>query len=315
MSTTLFAADDVNYSKPTYEEISAVCDFIAAPDKNNKEFSFPEPPAFDINNDGIVENVKVCWGGTMNNPCFEYSIPEGEEIYANPEGYEWKDYWTHGLTHISFQGKTYSAHFKDKALFMSDAHPVYVSYMTPDNVEYVICELDTRTEEQFIAIDDEYGVCDSKIEDYYQFDGMSSFEYGDFREKYNLYETGAKGVGRVDFDNDGKQEILVKMEHSSGAGRGCGMEYYMVTTKTRDELPETEEQNILRKATEMGGLNCNGNLSNWFEYNGKIYYENKDSGYSDSPYHRVILIEYNEPKLVCESQFKSYSYTYSFKPF
>src|SRR5262245_8952182 len=77
----------------------------------------------DVNNDGVPETAKTCWGGTMNASCVDYYDSTGAELQFLQMGFEWKDYWTYGRQAFRFEGKTFFLNSADDSF----KEPVYVS--------------------------------------------------------------------------------------------------------------------------------------------------------------------------------------------
>lgn len=137
---------------PEKTELTSICNELAsitAPervmygDKFETYNSETNTTSLDINNDGIDEVSQSCHGLTPLEPCVEYNRPDGRRLPRNTVDFEWESYWTYGLRHFSKNGKWFRLHAYDNN-FQS---PAYVSYITPENNEYIVCEFDKKSKD------------------------------------------------------------------------------------------------------------------------------------------------------------------------
>jgi hypothetical protein len=264
----------------------------------------------DMNNDGVPEIAKSCWGGTMNGPCVTYFNQSGKEIAIEQMGFEWKDYWTYGAATFRHQGHTFFLNTKDDNL----RKPSYVSYITPANREYVVCEFVNTIE---TTLNTRKGatpsVCSAILKNSPMAQEINIKELGyppyadlDKAERptpgaafviENLYppellaelrlideiivgrsETHVTAAGRIDIDNDGHPELVAELEFSSGGGRGCDFNYFEIihVNAAKPAIARKRKQFLKMQGIEnagYGGRSC-GNIKNrLFTFKGKTYYE------------------------------------------
>jgi hypothetical protein len=121
---------------------------------------------------------------------------------------------------------------------------------------------------------------------------------------------------KVDFDNDGNDDVLVRLQYTSGAGRGCDYSFFDLLNARRDGFSTSKGRTLLQEMQRTAKEphmrhnvpSCSGNTTGWFRYNGITYYETKYPG--DEPkgerqkFHRVSYIKDGNIKTVCEANFK-----------
>lgn len=251
----------------------------------------------DVNNDGRKERVETCWGGTMNVPCFRYYDQAGKEIQIQQAGFEWKDYWTYGLRSFRYQGRTFSLHSSDD--FMKK--PVYLSYVTPNNQEHILCEF--RNEAQLsIAYSDEQadGICEAVLNTSSDVEAVSFDEpSSELLEKPDKFIT-VERTGLVDINNDGRNEPVAEFRITSGAGRGCNFNYFALLDNGGTKLAKGDVQRRFLESQraheiEMG---CGRVVNRLIKYRRKIYLERNVDNNPDLQ-RAVFLWLGNDAKTIC----------------
>jgi uncharacterized protein len=81
------------------------------------------------------------------------------------------------------------------------------------------------------------------------------------------------GMERIDIDNDGQAENLVRLDFTHGGGRGCSATYLAVTDDARTIIPDIGINRLLLE--QLGGVHCGPNLSA-FTYEGTAFVEAVD---------------------------------------
>ncbi|AFM23745.1 ankyrin repeat domain-containing protein [Desulfomonile tiedjei] len=132
--------------------------------------------------------------------------------------------------------------------------------------------------------------------------------------KSGFSETGVGKAGKIDFDNDGKEETLVELLYASGAGPGCGYDFFDLLNAEEDGFSNSKKRQLLH---ELQGIrlnerhpvpHCQGNVTGWFRYNGITYYETKYPGeqpeYEGQEFHTVSYIKNGKIHRVCEASFR-----------
>lgn len=243
---------------------------------------------YDINNDGIKEVAENCQGGTMHVPCVEFKRADGTPLPIETINYEWKSYWTYGLKSFKKNETWFRLHSYDDNFIK----PAYISYITPKNNEYVVCEFESKAVEEFSPnnkIQDSNELCHEVM------DGNSSkikvikltdkplINRSDIRD-LGRYETGLERQGYVDYDNDGSPNYIGELEYSSGAGRGCDYNYFDELSKDRTSFIESDDRTRLLEMQNVdlqgrhpscGGSSGGGYINRFFSFNEIIYFEQK----------------------------------------
>ncbi|OQW97230.1 MAG: hypothetical protein BWK74_06720 [Desulfobacteraceae bacterium A6] len=134
---------------------------------------------------------------------------------------------------------------------------------------------------------------------------------------YSHNWTNEFGAGEVDFDNDGKAETLVHLKYASGAGPGCGYDFFDLLNEGKDGFSTSKSRALLLKmqGIEDGarGLHpvphCRGNATGWFSYKGITYFETKypddQPQNSEQEFHTVSYIKNGKIERACEAEFKA----------
>ncbi len=266
---------------PPIEELQTICHELATLNSDARRIYGDTSDVSDINNDGIDEVIENCYGGNMHVPCVNFKLPNGDSLQENPIDYEWKTFWTYGLKIFRKNERVYSFHSYDDHF----QKPAYLSYMTPENKEYVVCEFENKMVNEFVpnpGVPNSRELCnaihdkdDSKISDVKltQKPILSRKEI----KKMGRYETGLLAQGFLDYDNDGIENYLGELEYASGAGRGCDFNYFDELDQDSSKLMENESQQLLLK---MQGVNlaarhpnCGGMNNRFIQFNGQNFHE------------------------------------------
>lgn len=224
----------------------------------------------------------------MHVPCVEFKLPDGKPLHTKTINYEWKDYWTYGLNIFNKNGKWFRLHSYDDNLLK----PAYVSYMTPQNNEYVVCEFESTEIEDFLpdkTVPEADEICravkaggSSKLKNLTLSEKpiMSRSEVRDL----GRYETGLERQGFLDYNNDGTPNYIGELEYASGAGRGCDYNYFDELSEDRRSFVDSEERSLLLKMQKVDlsgrhpncGSSWNGKYMNhFFSFDEKIYFEHR----------------------------------------
>ncbi len=299
----------IEYDKPFFPpsgQTKAMCEKIADLDKAGRTSFGDGNNIKDINNDGVDEIAKSCSGGTMHAPCVEYKNQSGEIIDIKSIYFEWNDYATFGLRAFQQDGRVFRLHsFDDNFQKLA-----YLSYVTPDNNEYVLCEFENKASEKFVSRSqdgDEVALCDNLQKDAQtaqinkvDFNEASALKYEDL-QRARRFETAAGGIATLDYDNDGAPNSVVELQYASGAGRGCDYNYFDELTEDRLGFVESTARGLLLQMQDVKldnrHPNCGGMINRFFKYNGKAYYEKNIE--ND---HKIIRIENSRTKVICSTE-------------
>jgi len=312
---------NILFDFPSNSELMTICNnFAENPKLFIKEHSFKSKD-FDINNDGLNEKVEVTSQGSagIHVAHCEYTLHNGETVEAMPIGFEWKDYWANGLVHLNINNKSFRLNTFDFNL----EEPAYLSYINQSNEEHVVCEFETKKVEIMTPnsdINNSKEICslvDIKTEitgepptNYPSVLGIgklkrielaknselnSTYFERTYTNSWSLYNNKEESF---DYNNDGKEETIIQIEHSSTKGRMCDVIHF-------DEvvLDKTSSRKILLKIQELdlkdSYPSCYSH-SGFFKYKDQIYYEEiKDDK------HNVLQIKNNKISTICEGSFES----------
>jgi uncharacterized protein len=281
---------------PPVEELNNICKEITElTGKERKQYGdtkvdlrFPKKiKTIDINNDGVSEDVERCFGGTMNAPCFDFIEANRKRIEITQVYSQNNDSMTFGYQVFNKNNKWYQLHSYDDFF----VRPAYISYVTPANKEYIVCEFENTKKEifipnlevpsskqvcEFVENNPILGIRNEILKDEPIMSQKELREIG--RETTNLARQGF-----LDFDNDGASNYIGELIYASGSGRGCAYNYFDEFTDNRQSFSKSESRKLLIEMQEVnfedrhpncGSINKNGAFSNRFiEFNGKNYYE------------------------------------------
>jgi uncharacterized protein YecT (DUF1311 family) len=247
-----------------------LCTRLAAPE-TREEILALKAGNDDINNDGAPDKATACAGGTANVPCVSYVDAENRPILIQPQGFEWHTYSTLGRSTFRYENRTFSYHARDAAL----AQPSHVSYVTPTNREFRVCEFDTIIASA--VMEGGHDVC-AAVE---TGEGIETIEVTPIAEgdsSFGRADTVAKHRAIVDIDNDRLDETLIELSYESGGGQGCTFNYFELLDAEGKSLEPSSKSAPLRELQGLSndgyrGRNC-GNVQNRvFKFDEKIYYE------------------------------------------
>jgi hypothetical protein len=275
---------------PPLTELDSICSGKAKRNDVNEEF-------FDINNDGKNEIGKKCWGGTMGNPCMEFQDENGKEIRLKTIGFEWKKYWTHYSNYFEYKDKTYKSH-------SNDVGPSHITYTTPENHSYVVCEFENIKSEKIFPVEKSLvnaDICSLASKNKLQYISLKDKSQITYEQMKNLgrYEAHVTKQGYLDINNDGNIELIAEVNYASGANRGCDFRYYDelnvengIFTNTKGKTPLLKMQRV---NLDNRHPNCGGTNNKLFKHGGKVYYE-----INTSKEHRISILEGNQVRNICD---------------
>lgn len=260
----------------------------------------------DINNDGVLERVFVQDLGTAHFETFSvYKLKTDEAIELKELwGADWsddKERWAADRAFVEYEGINYVLGKTGQSLS-------YLLHINPKNEMQIVCEFGQRGKPiQLLKKSHNDKLCQSAMNDqltYVQYDKLHSLSYNELQNA-GLYETTPSDkAALIDIDNDGKKELVVSLNLSSGRGPGCEMTFPAVLTPDRTSIDKSYEG----KFPSAGG--CRGTEVKPFIFNGKTYLDEKQPG----PYaeHRqVYMLDKNELKTICEFDVRPDNYVQS----
>jgi hypothetical protein len=291
---------------PAFEEsyVRALCEsFTTGGDRSRISFA-PEsrliggdPDTLDVNNDGTPDLLYACSGGSIHMPCTEYKDAQGNALEIQQVGFEWNTYRTFGEGHFRYDGKTFIYHSYEDG----GGKPAFVSYVTPQNREYVLCELDNkignvrRSGDAPICLALERGDAIEAV--------ALPARRSDNYYVFSRFETRTVAFGPVDVDNDGKPEDLLELQLDSGAGRGCNWNYFELATPDGGALLTNEKSGLIKALQGLdeesyARRNCGVVANRLLRHDGKVYYETnvRNAEYHD---HEVRILDGGRVHTVC----------------
>jgi hypothetical protein len=109
-------------------------------------------------------------------------------------------------------------------------------------------------------------------------------------------------------------ERVVLLRFESGAGRGCGCQYFDLLNEAKNGILHGEKREQLLEMQGVRDLehfpcpHCTGNKADWFVYQGVTYFENKYPGGAPrdhtQAFHSVSYLKDGEIRNVCHYFFK-----------
>jgi hypothetical protein len=253
----------------------------------------------DLDGDGKADEIATGLGGTSHSDSYEIKLSSlhgkdpslsGKHDPAQPEpevfsalGYDQGSVGT-GEIWINFDSRYYEVNYSDNSDYSEVEH---VEYYLPNGMTRYACIFKNEKK----ALDWKYpsvpsglekdakAVCPLRGEPFISPDIITpvariSKKDAEYIPKESLREThfgplcefeGAdcKDIWRVDFDNDGVPERLVKLAAYSGAGRGCDMEKFVILDGHDRPMGGTKQATL---ETLRGG--CESHLD-WVKINGR----------------------------------------------
>jgi len=256
----------------------------------------------DINNDGKPERVLLRNAG-MGVTCGEEEIVVinrttgraieigagvsnvvvDEDSKTNSTSYDFVDY----------QGTNYIVGRRGKALH-------YVAKVNSKNKQDTLCEFGQRERHQMTLLKSENDeVCKLAVEDkikYVKYTKSHSLTYLYFQERGIRETYPREKAAHIDIDNDGKKELVVSVQLSSGSGQGCEVEYPQVLTTDRMRIDESYDK-------KLPGVSCFETIRPFVSGGktylalGKPYSYVEDKGLSIS---KVFMLQKETLQTVCE---------------
>jgi hypothetical protein len=242
----------------------------------------------DINNDGTPEVATACTGGTANVPCVSYMNEDGKPVLIQPQGFEGFADSPLGRSAFRYENRTFVYYSRDAAL----AEPTHVSYITPTNREFRVCEFETAVASAVVEGGDD--VC-AAVEANERIEPIELTSIAD-RQSVTLSrpDTFAKGTGTVDVDNDGLDDVIIELSYESGAGQGCTFNYFELLSEDRSALLGSSKSKPVRELQRLHDegyreRNCGVVANRLFKFADKIYYETNLGNNEHFPHELRVL--------------------------
>jgi uncharacterized protein len=252
----------------------------------------------DINNDGRADRASQCSGGTANIPCVEYLDDDDKPLSILPQGFQWMTYSAFGRKVFRADGRTFIYHALDDAL----EQPAYISYVTPTNREVRVCDFDTVVGSAVLEGGDEVCAAIAAIDDRIEVLESSAVDEGG-AYAIDRRDTQPRALAKIDIDNDGLEENLIEYVYSSGAGRGCEINYFELLTDDGKTLANNSNAAAVRELQGLGTAGASergcGVLENrLFRFGDRIYFESNTAN-TLGALHEVKILQGTAVANVC----------------
>jgi uncharacterized protein len=277
-------------------EATSVCEAFIDPETRAKALA-AKAGAEDINNDGRAERASQCVGGTANLPCVEYLDEDGKPLAIAPQGFERITDSAFGRAPFRFGDRTFTYYAHDDAL----EQPAYISYVTPTNREVRVCDFDTLVGSAVLEGGND--VCaaieatDERIE-LPEWTPLADNAYAVERR-----DTQARALGKIDIDNDGLEEDLIEYVYSSGAGRGCEINYFELLADDGKTLATNSNAAAVRELQGLGEngaqeRSCGAIANRLLRFDDKIFFESNTAN-TIGALHEVKILQGEAVASVC----------------
>lgn len=112
---------------------------------------------------------------------------------------------------------------------------------------------------------------------------------------------------KADFDNDGHEDVLLKLDAYEPGGRPCQYTFFDLLNSTRDGFERSYRGILLKKMQRNNAWLCKGSTARWLHYSGITYLELKYPGefpkYEREHVHRVVYLKNDRINIVCDAAF------------
>lgn len=243
---------------------------------------------FDIDNNGILNDISCEWHGTAQIGTCYYLSEDNQKINFGGDddnGRIWGN-----IYFINFDNKSYILNSKNKR------EPLFLSLSNSQ-----ICSFNTKIIEQLIPNPDiEYS---NEICSLVQENNLSKISYIEFsknpsKDIQNLFDANRefpKKIAQFDYNNDGYNDNILEISYQSGAGRGCIYNYF----EELDEYGKTKQNKTLSEVRDS--MNCGGEYNKFFKYKNFVYFKYRQEQYALSKNeYKIYLFQTNKIQTVCD---------------
>lgn len=301
LALLLFPLPALAAAFPDKALINDVCQLVAdssgtSPQRSIKAFTLSKGK-LDANNDGVEDDVDIEEGGSSNSKSVEITLPSSDDVielkakYADneqeSEDLRWMG-WASDIKWLKYKGYAFLISYADYQGLL----PQYIWYIEADYKTSKLCSFTHKKHPSHVAASKEArsypwaeALCqqaaDEKITSYLPLTQIKDLYFGN--------ETHADQQIIADIANDGKKKKLYLAEYSSGAGAGCGADFFIIDgdhnhIKQKSMAGLSPFSNIFYKAQNVdfgdGGpiAPCNTqNTPQLFTHNGYTFLEEKSS--------------------------------------
>lgn len=263
----------------------------------------------DLNGDGTPERVQITYEGTARYPYLQASnLSTGTPIEIAEPDKDFNGAWADFIGLVPFEGQTYVLHYN------MGGYPVLLSEISRNFEERTDCRFVSEPIEAVGEASEDKKLCRVFLE-------KGHPPYLPLTEDHSLDDQTASfieafpgKVGLIDINNDGTGVPVLEVQYASGAGSGCGYNYFDLLNHDRTALALVPARDLLMKMQGMGHEHsrhpvpaCRGNATGWFHLNGITYFETKFPGDQANDlltaFHNVSFIKENRIHKTCEFVF------------
>jgi hypothetical protein len=286
------------YLATTLEQADiSVCGYVREAVLNNK---FGEILSYenviDANNDGILEFISKTTQGTARIESIGVYDQNREIVYSPRGEYDWNGSLSRDQDILPYAGFYYFA-LHDSGV------PVQIVRSNSDYSEKVVCAVTNVKNEPYLTKSIDDALCKNIPTPSNKGKNISSSDVS-----IPVPSAFPYAIVFVDFNNDGKEENLVKIEYASGAGSGCDAEWHDILDNKNEIYTSHPERELLLELQDVDyssrhPARCGRMATNWLKHNGKVLMERKFYGshrWSSEMYRRVYKIENKNSELLCE---------------
>jgi hypothetical protein len=281
---------------PSLAEARAVCQAVASGDATfvdvARGYDLSEEEAWtavDVDNDGTPEDIAILTGGTSHTPGIMLRETPGapsdyiNSSYGDDESGRSFGPWSGQLQLVRSGGRIYEVFYSDAD---TEDYPVYVAIHLPNHVDRWVCAFRSEAPTPRLAPvagrENAAPVCAAVAARLHSTE--EDFAFSPVEEQY-LLETRFYAEGRVDVMNDGRPRNLRRLRLESGAGPGCGTEYYDLSDPQGSEatalrglqsMDEAPDRYPVRLAN--GYAACHGNVARFHRIDSAVVFEQRFPG-------------------------------------
>jgi len=264
------------------------------------------------NNQGSMR-VEISYGGSANHPYVSFIDNEtNQEIdWKLPENGENMP-WAARINIVPFSDGHHLLYYKNGGHLVMSL-PIGAAWDTG-----TVCRFTEHITESFDMKGKNTEVCNlvlsSKHPSFINFE-KSHFLNNETLKAARYYSTDEFMAGKVDFDNDGKEDMLVHLQYQSGAGPGCIYDFFDLLNEEKEGFSTSKSRSLLLEMQDIehrpGVMHpvphCHGNATGWFRFNGITYFETKypedQPQDSEQEFRTVSYIKDGQIKRICEANF------------
>lgn len=263
----------------------------------------------DLNGDGTPERVQITYEGTAHYPYLQAFNPNtGAPIAIAEPDKDFNGAWADFIGLVPFEGHTYVLHYN------VGGYPVLLSEINLNFEEHTACQFVSEPIEAVGEASEDKKLCHVLLEKGHPPYIPLTEGHALDAQTATFIEALPGTVGMVDINNDGAGMPILAVEYASGAGSGCGYNYFDLLNHERTALALGPARDLLMKMQGMGHENsrhpvpaCRGNTTGWFRLDGITYFETKFPGDHANDlltaFHEVSFIKENRIHKTCEFTF------------